>query len=133
MVLSKCFNNSTIEVSCLNIKAGGDNSFFITMRRDAIAINQRGSGDGYKIDVLAAGKGQWGTLGNAMWSQVAAMPVRVKTVSSLMEYSEITGRTHPVDIHSLSVGRPGHVTLVLDTVDPGGHAAFGRDVMVWGE
>ncbi|KDN44082.1 RCC1/BLIP-II [Tilletiaria anomala UBC 951] len=132
VVLSRCFNNSSRDVSCIGIKAGADNSFFITSRRDATSIGTRGTGDGFKIDVLAAGKGQWGTLGNAMWSQVAASPVRVKAVSGLMEYSEITGKTHPVNIYSLSVGRPGHVTLVLDTADPGGHVAFGRDVMVWG-
>lgn len=35
-------------------------------------------------------------------------------------------------IHTLSVGRPGHVAVVLDTVESQGHTAFGRDVMVFG-
>lgn len=46
--------------------------------------------------------------------------------------SERTALTHPVPIHSISVGKPGHVAIVLDTVDTEGHVAFGRDVMVFG-
>ncbi|PWN53046.1 RCC1/BLIP-II [Violaceomyces palustris] len=127
IVLSKCFPNSSSDVRCTDIAAGGDNSFFMTTRREA------GSGGvTEKIDLLAAGKGQWGTLGNAMWSQVQSQPVRVKTVSGLMEYSEATNKTHPVPVYSLSIGRPGHCALVLDTVEAAGHAAFGRDVMMWG-
>jgi alpha-tubulin suppressor-like RCC1 family protein len=82
VVLSKCFSNNSIDVACTAIKAGADNSFFITSRRES---GSQMRGGGFKVDVLAAGKGQWGTLGNAMWSQVAASPVRVKTVSGLLE------------------------------------------------
>ncbi len=82
VVLSKCFSNNSIDVSCTAVRAGADNSFFVTQRREA---GSQMRGGGWKIDVLAAGKGQWGTLGNAMWSQVAASPVRVKTVSGLLE------------------------------------------------
>jgi hypothetical protein len=32
----------------------------------------------------------------------------------------------------IAIGKPGHVALVLDTVETDGHVAFGRDVMVWG-
>lgn len=46
--------------------------------------------------------------------------------------SERSNATHPVPIHTISVGRPGHVALVLDTVETEGHVAFGRDVMVFG-
>ncbi|PWY98548.1 RCC1/BLIP-II [Testicularia cyperi] len=127
VVLSKSFSNSSTDIRASSIAAGADNSFFMTTRRDA-----SGLGNGLKIDLLAVGKGQWGTLGNAMWSQVAAQPGRVKTVSGLMEYSEASGQTHPVPIYSMSVGKPGHVALVLDTVDVADHLAFGRDVMVWG-
>ncbi|CEH13113.1 REGULATOR OF CHROMOSOME CONDENSATION DOMAIN-CONTAINING PROTEIN [Ceraceosorus bombacis] len=72
-------------------------------------------------------------------------PSRVKTVSGLLEYSEFSGQTHAVPIHHIAAGAPGHVALVLDTVDSSvsssssshsgsvpTHTAFGRDVMVWG-
>lgn len=127
VVLSKCFPNTSVDITCTDIAAGADNSFFVMSRREPGT-----PGVGTKIDVLAVGKGQWGTLGNAMWSQVTATPVRVKTVSGLLEYSERTGKTHPVPIHSISVGKPGSVALVLDTVETEGHQAFGRDVMVFG-
>ena len=80
VVLSKSFPSSSVDVKATSIAAGGENSFFMTTRREPGAI-----GTGLKIDLLAAGKGQWGTLGNAMWSQVASQPGRVKTVSGLME------------------------------------------------
>ncbi|SNX82890.1 related to FMP25 - mitochondrial inner membrane protein involved in assembly of cytochrome bc1 complex [Melanopsichium pennsylvanicum] len=126
VVLSRSFSNSSFDVRASSIAAGADNSFFMTTRRESSGSK------GMKIDLLASGKGQWGTIGNAMWSQVVSQPSRVKTVSGLMEFSEATGMTHPVPIHSISVGKPGHVALVLDTVESAGHLAFGRDVMVWG-
>uniref|UniRef100_V5ERW9 Putative mitochondrial protein n=2 Tax=Kalmanozyma brasiliensis (strain GHG001) TaxID=1365824 RepID=V5ERW9_KALBG len=127
VVLSRSFPNSSMDVRASSIAAGADNSFFMTTRRES-----SGGGIGMKIDLLSSGKGQWGTIGNAMWSQVVSQPSRVKTVSGLMEFSEASGMTHPVPIHSISVGKPGHVALVLDTVESAGHLAFGRDVMVWG-
>lgn len=127
VVLSRSFPNSSADVRASSIAAGADNSFFMTTRREPSSV-----GNGLKIDLLASGKGQWGTIGNAMWSQVVSQPSRVKTVSGLMEFSEATGMTHPVPIHSISIGKPGHAALVLDTVESAGHLAFGRDVMVWG-
>ncbi|TKY87366.1 hypothetical protein EX895_004043 [Sporisorium graminicola] len=127
VVLSRSFPNSSLDVRASSIAAGADNSFFMTTRRES-----GGAGNGLKIDLLASGKGQWGTIGNAMWSQVVSQPSRVKTVSGLMEFSEASGMTHPVPIHSISIGKPGHAALVLDTVETAGHLAFGRDVMVWG-
>lgn len=127
VVVAKFFPNTTRDVRCTGLAAGGDNSFFVTERVEGGRM-----GTGKSVDVLAAGKGQWGTLGNGMWSQVRADPSRVKTVSGLMEFSERTNLIHPVPIHALSVGKPGHVAVVLDTVEQEGHAAFGRDVMVFG-
>jgi len=127
VVLSRSFSNASLDVRASSIAAGADNSFFMTTRRES-----SGTGIGQKIDLLASGKGQWGTIGNAMWSQVVSQPSRVKTVSGLIEFSEATGQTHPVPIHSISIGKPGHVALVLDTVESAGHTAFGRDVMLWG-
>lgn len=127
IVLAKAFANTSVDIHCTDIAAGADNSFFTMSRREP-----GGVGTGVKVDVLAVGKGQWGSLGNAMWSQVTLAPVKVKTVSGLIEYSERTETTHPVPIHSISVGKPGSVALVLDTVEQEGHQSFGRDVMVFG-
>lgn len=80
IVLARSFPSSSVDVRCTDIAAGGDNTFFMTTRREPGAL-----GVGLKVDVLAVGKGQFGTLGNAMWSQVQSAPVRVKTVSGLME------------------------------------------------
>ncbi|UZJ56549.1 hypothetical protein CBS101457_005869 [Exobasidium rhododendri] len=127
IVLARSFANTSVDIHCTDIAAGADNTFFTMSRREPGGI-----GNGIKIDVLAVGKGQWGSLGNAMWSQVTLSPVKVKTVSGLIEYSETTGTTHPVPIHSISIGKPGSIALTLDTVEAEGHQAFGRDVMVFG-
>lgn len=127
VVLSKAFPNSSVDIACTDVKAGADNTFFTMYRREP--ANRGLSG---KIDLLAVGKGQWGTLGNAMWNQVTVVPARVKTVSGLQEFSEKTQQIHPIPIHDLMVGKPGSVAIVLDTVEPGGHQTFGRDVMVFG-
>jgi alpha-tubulin suppressor-like RCC1 family protein len=127
IVLARSFANTSVDIHCTDITAGADNTFFTMSRREP-----GGVGSGHKIDVLAVGKGQWGTLGNAMWSQVTLAPVKVKTVSSLIEFSESTGQTHPVPMHTITVGKPGSVAVVLDTVEHTGHQAFGRDVMVFG-
>jgi alpha-tubulin suppressor-like RCC1 family protein len=79
IVLSKCFPNTSVDIRCTDVKAAADNTFFTMSRREP------GTVAGGKIDVLAVGKGQWGTLGNAMWSQVTSVPVKVKTVSGLIE------------------------------------------------
>ncbi|KAE8229675.1 hypothetical protein CF326_g5346 [Tilletia indica] len=128
VVLARCFPTS-VDIRCTAIYAGSDNSIFVTSRLEPLP----GRGGVRAVrDVLSAGKGIWGTLGNASWTQVASSPVRVKTVSGLQEYSDRTGRIHPVDMHSISIGSPGHVALVLDTVDTHTHSAYGRDVNVWG-
>lgn len=127
VVLAKAFPNTSVDIHCTDIAAGADNTFFTMSRREPGSI-----GSDVKIDLLAVGKGQWGTLGNAMWSQVTLAPVKVKTVSGLIEYSESTNKTHPVPIHTVTIGKPGSVAVVLDTVEQEGHQAFGRDVMVFG-
>lgn len=104
-----------------------DSSEFSSKSQAALTL-----ASGSKIDVLACGKGQWGGLGNAMWSQVNGNPTKVKTVSGLMEFSESSSESHPVPIYDISIGRPGNVALILDTVETKGHTAFGRDVMVFG-
>ncbi|KAI3483030.1 hypothetical protein L1887_54150 [Cichorium endivia] len=82
VVLSRSFSNSSLDVRATSIAAGADNSFFMTTRREA--------GGKFKIDLLASGKGQWGTIGNAMWSQLGvgkrsnlAVPQHLKPLPGL--------------------------------------------------
>lgn len=37
------------------------------------------------VDVLTCGNGQWGGLGNALYSNAQSTPVRAKNVSGLLE------------------------------------------------
>ena len=37
------------------------------------------------VDVLACGNGQWGGLGNSVFSNAQSVPVRAKGVSGLLE------------------------------------------------
>ncbi|PWN40879.1 RCC1/BLIP-II [Ceraceosorus guamensis] len=146
--LRKAIASDSTDVTTIHIEATADNSFFVLSRRvppsKSTPLSTSSSRQAERIEVIACGKGQWGTLGNAMWPHVSA-PSRVKTVSGLLEYSEFSGQTHAVPIHHIAAGAPGHVALVLDTVDSGvssssssnsgsvpTHTAFGRDVMVWG-
>ena len=56
---------------------GGDLTFFIVERNDGTFI---------KItDVLACGMGQWGGLGNGLYSTAQGSPSRIKAVSGLLE------------------------------------------------
>ncbi len=61
----------------IHVHAGGDLTMFEVERSD-------GSGMPY-IDVLACGNGQYGGLGNAMYSNSQGTPVRAKNVSGLYE------------------------------------------------
>lgn len=141
--LTRSFPATSSEIQVSQIYLGADNSYFVTSRRegplkfDSEEFSNKSKAalilaSGIKIDVLACGKGQWGGLGNAMWSQINGNPTKVKTVSGLMEFSEATFNSHPVPIYDISIGRPGNVALTLDTVEKEGHYAFGRDVMVFG-
>lgn len=112
------------------IEAGGDGSWWVVEREDAegAASSMRsGRGTGRRIvELLAAGQGQFGAIGNGTWSHSSA-PTRVKTVSGLLEFDERASELRPIGIHSLAAG-PTHAAIVLDNAV----GAFGRDVFVLG-
>ncbi|KAH7107370.1 RCC1/BLIP-II [Auriculariales sp. MPI-PUGE-AT-0066] len=114
-------------VRCASIAAGGDLAYFITERSSP---RQEPS-----VDVLAAGCGQWGALGNGVFSTAQAEPLRIRAISGLTEYSESLKRTVPIGISSLVVSPApsGHALLALDTVSRAGPGALPkRDLFVWG-
>ncbi|TDL27543.1 RCC1/BLIP-II [Rickenella mellea] len=111
---------------CINISTGGDLTFFMVERKDGTAMTS--------IDLLSCGMGQWGGLGNGLYSTAQGSPVRVKAVSGLLEYSEETKNLQPIIPHAISVSPTGHVLLTLDTLSRagGGSGGQGRDLLAWG-
>lgn len=111
------------------------------------------------VDVLSCGNGQWGGLGNALYSNSQGTPLRARAVSGLLECkqfmhcifhcisqthdqltdgfrsftdSESTNNLQPIQPYSISVSPTGHVLLTLDTLSRSGPGAGGRDLLVWG-
>ncbi|KAH9819678.1 regulator of chromosome condensation 1/beta-lactamase-inhibitor protein II [Melampsora americana] len=108
---------------CIGLAAGGDTSYLVTERED-VQHHKR------TIEVLAAGHGQYGGVGNGQWNHQAS-PVKVKTISGLIEWSETDQTVFPIGIHQLSTGRT-HVAAVLDNAVSSDGTNFGRDVFLWG-
>ncbi|EKM55652.1 uncharacterized protein PHACADRAFT_121379 [Phanerochaete carnosa HHB-10118-sp] len=114
----------TTKTTCLDIYAGGDLAFFKVERVDGTAMPF--------VDVLACGNGQWGGLGNNLFSNGQGTPVRARNVSGLMEYDEGSKNLQPIYPHQISVSPDGHVLLTLETLSRGGPGGAGRDLLVWG-
>lgn len=119
--------------SCSRIAAGGANSFFVVHGRGAPRSRNedelRAPAPSERIDVLAAGGGAQGSFGNGQRPQGAGVPVRVKAVSGLYEYSEQANGLVPIGIHDIIVG-DGQCAAVLDAPPIGKETH--RDVYVWG-
>lgn len=115
---------SGMRTTCLDIYAGGDLTFFQVERADGSAMPY--------IDVLACGNGQFGGLGNALFSNAQSSPVRARNVSGLLEFSEKHNNLQPVVPYDISVSPTGHVLLTLDTLAHSGPGATGRDILAWG-
>ncbi|KAK0459583.1 regulator of chromosome condensation 1/beta-lactamase-inhibitor protein II [Desarmillaria tabescens] len=104
---------------CVDISAGGDLTCF------KVEYPEEG-----KADIFMCGNGQWGGLGNNLFSNAQGTPVRAKNVGNLSEYSDATQSIVPIIPRSVSVSQTGHVLLTLDTSD-GGRA--GCDLLAWGK
>lgn len=118
--------------SCIRVAAGGNNTFFVIQSSNAPTLSdEKGAMPNDRVDVLAAGSGQRGTLGNGQRSQACGVPTRVKNVSGLYEYSERERRLSPIQVHALTVGASGQCALVLDA-PPLSQDETRRDVYVWG-
>ncbi|KAG2077976.1 RCC1 BLIP-II [Suillus decipiens] len=123
VVLSRNVPGS-VRTRCIGISAGGDLTCFVAERTD-------GESPVY-VDLLTCGNGQWGGLGNNLYSNAQGNPVRAKNVSGLREYNENSGTMSPILPHAISVSPTGHVLLTLDTQAHGGKDGLGRDLIVWG-
>ncbi|TBU32306.1 RCC1/BLIP-II [Dichomitus squalens] len=114
----------TMKTKCLDVFAGGDLTIFEVERRDGTSLPY--------IDVLACGNGQYGSLGNAQYSNAQSAPVRAKNVSGLLEYNESTRSLQAIVPEEISISPTGHVLLTLDTKTRAGPGGGGRDVVAWG-
>ncbi|KAJ6546500.1 regulator of chromosome condensation 1/beta-lactamase-inhibitor protein II [Mycena vulgaris] len=103
---------------CLGVYAGGDLTGFTVERTPA--------NEATTVELLMCGDGQWGGLGNNLFSNAQVSPVRVKPLSGLVEYNEATQRLQCIVPQSISISQTGHV---LATLDP---SSGGRDLHVWG-
>lgn len=109
---------------CIDLNVGGDLAFFTVERVDGTAIRN--------VEVLSCGNGQYGGLGNALFSNAQSVPVRTKAVSGLLEFSEKTNNLQPIVPHAVSISPDGHVLLALDTCARAGPGGGGMDLLAWG-
>ncbi|KAI9508842.1 RCC1/BLIP-II [Russula earlei] len=109
---------------CIDLNAGGDLAFFTVERIDGTSIRN--------VEVLSCGNGQYGGLGNALFTNSQSVPVRTRAVSGLLEFSEKTNNLQPIAPHALSVSPDGHVLLALETHAQAGPGGGGRDLLAWG-
>ncbi|GAA5867529.1 hypothetical protein JCM8547_001209 [Rhodosporidiobolus lusitaniae] len=121
-------SNRPSSIKCDRIAAGGNVSYFVVT---ATRAGDFKNGAAISQDLLAAGQGQTGSIGNGLWAH-AFSPVRVKAVSGLSEWSETSGRLENIKIRDVKAGA-GHVAVILDNAVslPSG-VTFGRDVLLFG-
>ena len=118
---------------------GGDLTAFIVERKDDNVPKT--------VDVLMSGNGQYGGLGNNLYTTAQGNPTRVKGISGLLQCEAIFFRKcinrilnsgadndriralEPVIPEEISISPTGHVLLALDSSVGVG----GRDLMVWGK
>ncbi|KAG2028224.1 hypothetical protein BDR03DRAFT_1030773, partial [Suillus americanus] len=135
------FSDALFEIPSLQgikvsqIAAGGRSSFVMTDSGGDLTcfVAERTDGESLVyVDLLTCGNGQWGGLGNNLYSNAQGNPVRAKNVSGLREYNEDSRTMSPILPHAISVSPTGHVLLTLDTQAHGGPGGLGRDLVVWG-
>ncbi|KAJ7694182.1 regulator of chromosome condensation 1/beta-lactamase-inhibitor protein II, partial [Mycena rosella] len=103
---------------CLGVYAGGDLAGFTIERAPA--------NEATTVELLMCGDGQWGGLGNNLYSNAQVNPVRVQPLSGLVEYNEATQRLQCIVPQSITISETGHVLAALDP------SSGGRDLHAWG-
>ncbi|KAG9008041.1 hypothetical protein FRB94_013806 [Tulasnella sp. JGI-2019a] len=135
IVLSRGYPGGT-NIKCIDVAAGGDIVYFtVETFRGTLPTPSD-----VNIDLLAAGMGQFGSLGNAGYVQAQGSPVKVKAISGVKEYNELTQSNQPLAPKLVSASPTGHTIALLDTFDLDGNthhqshnqARKGRDIFVWG-
>ncbi|KAJ7046596.1 regulator of chromosome condensation 1/beta-lactamase-inhibitor protein II [Mycena alexandri] len=104
---------------CLDVSAGGDLTGYTIERTPA-------NDEATIVELLMCGDGQWGGLGNNVYSSAQVSPLRVKTISGLVEYNDATRRRQSIPLRSISISPTGHVLATLEPV------SGDRDVHAWG-
>lgn len=103
-------------VKCLDIASGGDVVYFTVETHKGAPT----AAADVNVDLLAAGMGQFGSLGNAGYTQAQGSLVKVKGISG-REYNEATRSTQPLAPKLVSASPTGHTLVVLDTFDLDGN------------
>ncbi|KAL4946137.1 hypothetical protein BDV06DRAFT_208958 [Aspergillus oleicola] len=94
------------------IAAGGANSFFtVDVQQAGPTQDLKGAGK-VTSDIWTCGRGIWGALGNGKWTHLQDRPIKVKTLSGLVEYDEKTQGLLPIRLSDISVGTT-HVAAIL--------------------
>lgn len=141
LAIDKLYKGTNQRPQVTNVAAGGVNSFFTI---DATRVAGQGEEDPQGLgrvtaDTWACGQGIWGGLGNGRWTHVQGTPTKIKALSGLFEYDEVTKSVVPIRLARLSVGAT-HMSAVMNNVTHvGAHAGssendtnWGADALWWG-
>ncbi|KAF9065313.1 regulator of chromosome condensation 1/beta-lactamase-inhibitor protein II [Rhodocollybia butyracea] len=110
------------QTKCLSVSAGGDlTSFTVERTSQSYAPNASRT-----IELLLCGNGQYGSLGNNVYTNAQGSPTRARSVSNLTEYNDATKNLQPIGPEAISISPTGHVLLTLNSTG-------GRDLLVWGK
>jgi alpha-tubulin suppressor-like RCC1 family protein len=139
--IEKLYKGTNQVPKVTNVMAGGVNSFFTV---DATRVAGQGENDPRGLgrvtaDVWSCGQGIWGGLGNGRWTHVQGVPTKIKALSGLFEYDEVSNKVIPIRLSHLSVGST-HASAIMNNVT---HLAasihssendtnWGADVLWWG-
>ncbi|KAH6896476.1 regulator of chromosome condensation 1/beta-lactamase-inhibitor protein II [Coprinopsis sp. MPI-PUGE-AT-0042] len=107
--------------TCTDVSAGGDLTGFIVDRAT----------DKTDTELLMTGNGQYGGLGNNTFSNGQSNPTRVKALSGLQQYNDLTQRMDPIKPDDIAISQTGHVLLALNT-SPDSTTVGGSDLYAWG-
>ncbi|CZR57538.1 probable FMP25 Found in Mitochondrial Proteome [Phialocephala subalpina] len=139
--IDKLYKGTNLLPRVTGLAAGGVNSYFTI---DATRMAGQGEEDPRGLgrvtaDTWACGQGIWGGLGNGRWTHVQGTPTKIKALSGLFEYDEITNKVIPIRLAHLNVGS-AHMSAIMSNVTyVGAHDKssvndinWGRDVLFWG-
>ncbi|KAF5365615.1 hypothetical protein D9758_003188 [Tetrapyrgos nigripes] len=119
--------DSAARTKCVDVSAGGDLTCFTIERTQSKSSPSR------IFEVLTCGNGQWGGLGNNVFTNAQGAPTKTRGVSGLIEYNDTKKTAVPIVPESVSVSPTGHVLLTLDTSAGETEIFSRRDLMVWGK
>ncbi|KAI9227147.1 MAG: regulator of chromosome condensation 1/beta-lactamase-inhibitor protein II [Piptocephalis tieghemiana] len=109
----------------VRVVAGGLNSLFLTISPTAYQP---------EYALWACGMGQWGTLGNGTYGHMQGVPVKIKALSHLKEYSEAKKQVVPILPKKLHLGYHHAATTLDVSVDSDADkgVTYGTDLLLWG-